>query len=406
MATSEEDVNRQHDDSHVTAQQWKWTVLAGMASYLDAGSIVALAAGLALWQEYLGMSSTTVGLLAALGPNAFGAAIGALIGGRLGDLFGRKRIYQYDLLVYGLGTLLIVFSVNLPMLLIGTFIVGVAVGADVPTSLALIGEFSPSKARGKLMGLSQVAWSLGPIVVYVLAFALSSYGVLGNRIVFAHLFVVAIVTWALRRGMVESAIWTAASGAGETEPTSDPEAQPEEAPVPADPLAASRLRNLFLGPTLAAMVFTATVYLFWNLAAGTFGVFFPYILKTLGAQSQAASVALSCAGFVITLVVVVLIFMPFSDRSDRARRMMWGVGAVLNVVASPSCSSSPSIQRRPSPWSSSSASGPRSRESLSTRRGRRSCSPPCSGPRRRGSRSGSPDCSSASGVSSCPCSRA
>jgi MFS transporter, SP family, inositol transporter len=80
MATSEEDVNRQHDDSHVTGQQWKWTVLAAMASYIDAGSIVALAAGLALWQQYLGMSSTTVGLLAALGPNAFGAAIGALIG--------------------------------------------------------------------------------------------------------------------------------------------------------------------------------------------------------------------------------------------------------------------------------------------------------------------------------------
>src|ERR687896_1092374 len=333
MATSDEDVNRQHDDSHVTAQQWKWTVLAGMASYLDAGSIVALAAGLALWQQYLGMSSTTVGLLAALGPNAFGAAIGALIGGRLGDLFGRKRIYQYDLLVYAFGTLLIVFSFNLPMLLIGTFIVGVAVGADVPTSLALIGEFSPSKARGKLMGLSQVAWSLGPIVVFVLAFVLTPYELLGNRIVFAHLFVVAIVTWALRRGMVESAIWTAASGAGETEPKSDPEAQPEEAPVPADPLAASRLRNLFSGPTLAAMVFTATMYLFWNLAAGTFGVFSPYILRTLGTQSQAASVALSCAGFVVTLVVVVLIFMPFSDRSDRSRRIMWGVGAVMNVLA-------------------------------------------------------------------------
>jgi hypothetical protein len=80
MASSDADVNRQHDDdSHVTAQQWKWAVLAGMASYLDAGAIVALAAGLALWEPYLGMSSTTVGLLAALGPNAFGAAIGALI---------------------------------------------------------------------------------------------------------------------------------------------------------------------------------------------------------------------------------------------------------------------------------------------------------------------------------------
>src|SRR5918998_3537771 len=333
MATSEADMNRQNDDSHVTAQQWRWTVLAGMASYIDAGSIVALAAGLALWEQYLGMSSTTVGLLAALGPNAFGAAIGALIGGRLGDLFGRKRIYQYDLLVYAFGVLLIVFSLNLPMLLIGTFIVGLAVGADVPTSLALIGEFSPSKARGRLMGLSQVAWSLGPIVVFVLAFVLTPLDLLGNRIVFAHLFVVAIVTWFLRRGMVESAIWTAASGAGEAAPTTDPEAQPEAAGVPADPLAASRLRNLLLGPTMAAMVFTATVYLFWNLAAGTFGVFSPYILKTLGTQSQAASVALSCAGFVITLLAVVLIFMPFSDRSDRSRRIMWGVGAILNVVA-------------------------------------------------------------------------
>lgn len=333
MASSEADANRQHDDSHVTAQQWKWTALAGMASYIDAGSIVALAAGLALWQEYLGLSSTTLGLLAALGPNAFGAALGALVGGRLGDLLGRKRIYQWDLLVYAFGTLLIVFSFNLPMLLIGTFIVGVAVGADVPTSLALIGEFSPSKARGRLMGLSQVAWSLGPIVVFILAFVLTPYELLGNRIVFFHLFVVAIVTWALRRGMVESSIWTAASGAGEEESSRDPEAQPEEAPVPADPFAASRLRNLLLGPTMAAMVFTATVYLFWNLAAGTFGVFTPYILRTLGTQSQAASVALSCAGFVITLVVVVLVFMPFSDRSDRARRVMWGVGAVLNVVA-------------------------------------------------------------------------
>jgi inositol transporter-like SP family MFS transporter len=133
--------------------------------------------------------------------------------------------------------------------------------------------------------------------------------------------------------MVESARWTAASGAGEAERTSDPEEQPEEASVPADPLAASRLRNLFSGPALAAILFTTIVYLFWNLAAGTLGVFFPYILSTIGAQSQAASVALSCAGFVLTLVAVVLIFMPFSDRSDRSRRLILGVGAVMQVVA-------------------------------------------------------------------------
>ena len=320
-------------DGTVTGQQWRWTILASMASYIDAGSIVALGVGLALWQEYLGLSNTLVGTLAAIGPNALGAAVGAFVGGRLGDLLGRKRIYQYDLLVYALGILLIVISVNAPMLFIGTVLVGVAVGADVPTSLALIGEFSPSRARGRLIGLSQVAWSLGPIVVFVLAFALSSLDLLGIRIIFAHLFVVAIVTWALRRGMVESARWTAASGAADTESTSDPDMQPEDAPLPDNPMAASRLGDLFSGPNVAALLFTGTVYLFWNLAAGTYGVFFPFILRTLGTQSQAVSVALSSLSFVLTLLAVVFIFMPFSDRSHRNRRLMFGVGAAMQIVA-------------------------------------------------------------------------
>src|SRR5918997_1786356 len=106
MATSDEDVNRQYDDSHVTAQQWKWTILAGMASYLDAGSIVALGSGLALFKAELGLSTGAIGVLAAIGPNAIGCAIGALVGGRLGDILGRKRIYQWDLLVYAIGILL------------------------------------------------------------------------------------------------------------------------------------------------------------------------------------------------------------------------------------------------------------------------------------------------------------
>jgi MFS transporter, SP family, inositol transporter len=319
--------------SGVTGQVWRWTVLAGMASYIDAGSIVAIGVGLALWQEFLGLSDTLVGTLTAIGPNAIGAAVGAFIGGRLGDLLGRKRIYQYDLLVYALGTLIIAFSVNTPMLLIGVVIVGIAVGADVPTSLALVGEFSPDRARGKLLGFTQIAWSLGPIVVFILAFVLAPLGLLGIRIVVGHLFVVAIVTWALRRGMVESARWAAASGASGAEGSSDPDAQPVDAPVPGDPLSGSRLASLFSGPNLQALIWTATIYIFWGLAAGTYGIFLPFILRTLGAQSQAASVAMSCLGFVLTAAAVIFVFMPFSDRSHEMRRLLWGVGALMQVAA-------------------------------------------------------------------------
>jgi inositol transporter-like SP family MFS transporter len=284
-----------------------------MASYLDAGSIVALGAGLALWQEELGMGSSAVGLLAAIGPNAAGAALGAFVGGHLGDRLGRKRIYQYDLLLYAAGILCIVFAANAAMLFAGTVIVAIAVGADVPTSLALVGEFSPAKARGKLLGSTQVAWSLGPVVVLFLALALSSLDLLGIRIVFAHLFVVAMLTWWLRRGLSESRRWTEA-------------AEDDSAPAAAP-------RELLRRPHITALLFTGSVYLTWNLAAGTNGIFLPYILRTVGSQSQAASVALQSASFVLTAVFTVFVFMRFTDRGYTPRRVIWAVGAVLQVTA-------------------------------------------------------------------------
>jgi MFS transporter, SP family, inositol transporter len=72
---------------------------------------------------------------------------------------------------------------------------------------------------------------------------------------------------------------------------------------------------------------------FWNLAAGTAGIFTPYIIETLNAGSQAASVALSCAGFLLGVLATVLIFMKFADRSHQTRRLMWAIGAVMQIVA-------------------------------------------------------------------------
>lgn len=42
-------------DMHMSA--WKKTLIAGLISYIDAGSIVAGASGLSMWADYLGMSS-------------------------------------------------------------------------------------------------------------------------------------------------------------------------------------------------------------------------------------------------------------------------------------------------------------------------------------------------------------
>jgi inositol transporter-like SP family MFS transporter len=95
----------------------------------------------------------------------------------------------------------------------------------------------------------------------------------------------------------------------------------------------NNLAQILTGSNLKALIWTTTIYLFWNLAAGTAGAFNPYIISTLNAGSQAASTALSSASFVITMIVTITIFMKFSDKNLKTRKLIWGVGAVMQIVA-------------------------------------------------------------------------
>lgn len=305
------------EEVEATRNPWKLAILTSMADYIDAGSIVAIAATLALWTQAFGMDDFTIGLLVALGPNAFAAGLGAVLGGRLGDAIGRKTIYQYDLLFYAFGTLWFVFALDTWMLIVGSVVIGLAVGIDIPTSWALLGEGAPTRSRGKLMGVTNIFWSLGPVVVLALAVLVAPLDLLGARIIFAHLFLLAMVTWFLRRGMGESLRWRAA--------------QEENANGPTSSLAMSNIRELFSRTSTRALIFTGTVFLFWGLAAGTNGIFLPFILNTLGTQGQAGSAALQGLGFFLNIVAVAAFFMPFSDRA--VRRLMFGVGAALQAVA-------------------------------------------------------------------------
>src|SRR5699024_12840609 len=105
------------------------------------------------------------------------------------------------------GVLLIAVSVNFPMLFIGTIITGVAVGAGVPVSWTYIAEESPEEKRAAHVGTSQLEWSIGPMVTFVLAVILASLGLLGSRIIFLHLLFIALVAWYISRGLTESEIW-------------------------------------------------------------------------------------------------------------------------------------------------------------------------------------------------------
>jgi inositol transporter-like SP family MFS transporter len=274
---------------------WKNTILAGLANYIDAGSIVAGAAGLTLWTTMFHLSSSYVGLIGAVSSNAISAGVGALIGGRLCDKLGRKKIYQWDMLVYAFGLLFIIFAASSWMLLVGYVIAGLAVGADVPASWTLIAELAPDGARGKHSGVAQVLWYCGPVVVLLLSLAMSPLGVLGIRIVFAHLLVLAICLWLARRSMKESEIWTRAERAVRERAARAAGAYRESQDVAVTSF--GHARELFNRRNIGAMLFLIGMYGIWNLWAGTNGFFLPFILRTVGSESQAMSVTIQCVSF-------------------------------------------------------------------------------------------------------------
>lgn len=318
------------DDVRLSKTHWKWTILSGMGDFLDAGSIVAGGVALVTWVHIFHMNTSITGLISAFSSNGISTAVGAIVAGFLGDKLGRKFIYNVDLLLYMIGALVIIFSVNAPMLIIGYMVLGFAVGADVPTSWSLIAEFAPKKSRGRLMGITNIFWYIGPIVMLFLALAFTHMGVLGMRLLFVVLLLAALITYLFRRSMVESPRWSALHGKAEEVKKMEEQVGAGSAPTQNSENSA-KLRDLFHGKNLRRFLFLMPLYVFWGIPAGTYGFFFPYIFKTVGATSATTSDLMEILYFALAIISVLFIFMPLNDKVDR--RILYAISAFLCGLA-------------------------------------------------------------------------
>src|SRR5215203_1861850 len=91
-----------------------------------------------------------------------------LVGGSLGDLFGRKKIFSIGVLVFGIASVLCGVALDANQLIVARGVQGLGAAMLVPGSLALISANFSKKKRGRAIGtwsgVTAIAAGIGPVL--------------------------------------------------------------------------------------------------------------------------------------------------------------------------------------------------------------------------------------------------
>ncbi|PLC60540.1 MFS transporter [Citrobacter sp. L55] len=291
-----------------TPNPWYIGVVSGMASYIDSAAIVSSGTALVIYQKTMGITALQIGILSGL--LTLSIAAGAFGGGRLGDRIGRRNVFIITMAMIFIGTLALAFGLNFPFLVLGTLLVGLATGADLPVSLATISEAANDENRGKIIGLSNLLWLVGIGATMGISAIVGDWGLIGAQIMYMHVGLVAVVLMILRWSIPESPLWLAAKD----------ELRRGIATVRAQK---TGWRDLLEGKYLWPFISLCIFYTFTNLAANTGGQFGAYVAVNVVGISVSTH---SLWGLLILPVSVAsgLMFMRVVDTSKRVPFFIFG----------------------------------------------------------------------------------
>jgi EmrB/QacA subfamily drug resistance transporter len=95
-------------------------------------------------------------------------AVLLVVGGRLGDIFGRRRIFLIGVSVFALSSAAIGLAPNDAALIAGRAIQGVGAAMMMPATLSIVSNAFPPHERGKALGtwagVSALALAIGPVL--------------------------------------------------------------------------------------------------------------------------------------------------------------------------------------------------------------------------------------------------
>ncbi|MFI5718948.1 MFS transporter [Nocardia sp. NPDC051750] len=91
-------------------------------------------------------------------------AVGALVAGRLADLFGRKSVLVSATLLFAVTTALGATSANFTAFTAWRFLACLGIGAVMPTGITLLADLAPARQRASLVAAGYAGVGLGTVV--------------------------------------------------------------------------------------------------------------------------------------------------------------------------------------------------------------------------------------------------
>ena len=183
-------------------------IIIALAFFFDSMDLAMMTFLLGSIKTEFGLSTAQAGLLAS--SSFFGMVVGASLSGMLADRFGRKPVFQWSIVLWGLASYLCSTAQTVETLTLFRILLGIGMGMEFPIAQSMLSELIPAKARGRYIALMDGFWPLGFVAAGVLSYFLLP--VIGWRDIFLVLAVPAVFVLAIRFFIPESPRWLEQAG--------------------------------------------------------------------------------------------------------------------------------------------------------------------------------------------------
>lgn len=266
-----------------------------------------------------------------------GAVIGAAFSGSVADRFGRRRVIIVTAVLFAIGAIGAAVAVNVSLVVLFRFMIGIAIGVASYTAPLYISEISPSEARGALVSLNQLMITCGIVVSYLVDYMLA--GDHSWRWMFALGALPAIVLIVGMIALSESPRWLVSRNRIEEaknvlihiRDTSDVDAELNSIKNSIEPKKASWKE--VMEPWVRPALFVGIALAFFQQVTGinTIIYYAPTIFEFAGFESHKVSI-LATAGVGVVNVLMTLVAIWFLDRLGRKPLLYIGlVGMAISL---------------------------------------------------------------------------